>query len=325
MSRVAETELGLVVGHAAAKSAWREAAAGGRLHHGWLLRGPRGIGKPRLAIQFAVQLLGAPDGVRLETGPDNPVGRLVVAGSHPDLRVIRRPVDDKGKEKSEIPVDSVRELSDFFALRPALGGWRVGIVDAVDELNRFGANALLKTLEEPPERAMLILVSHGERALLPTIRSRCRVLRMDPLDEGDTLLALEQAGIDENERASAARLAPGRPGRCMALQEMEPAKVDALAKAAQRDRARDSASLLEALTHSSKSDLALAASLDVLRGALQAEAAASSDPVRAGRLASAALEIGRLSVEASALNQDRAQTAAAALARVQRWTEADRG
>ena len=121
------------------------------------------------------------------------MGRLVLAGSHPDLRVIRRPVDDKGKRKSEIPVDSVRELAEFFAMRPAMGGWRVAIIDAVDEMNRHGENAILKTLEEPPNRAVLFLISHGEQLLLPTVRSRCRVLRCGALGEHETMSALAMA------------------------------------------------------------------------------------------------------------------------------------
>jgi DNA polymerase III subunit delta' len=324
MTRVAEAELGPVAGHDAAKAAWREAVASGRLHHGWLVRGPRGVGKARLAIQFALQLLGAESGASLATTGDDPVARLLAAGSHPDFRLIRKPVDDKGKEKSEIPVESIRALSEFFALRPALGGWRVAIVDAVDELNRFGANALLKTLEEPPERAVLILVSHGERMLPPTVRSRCRVLRLDALNESDTLRALEVAGIEQDVRASVARLAPGRPGRSLALHAADLSGVDALSRATRGQRGSDAKGLQDALVHAAKSDLALSAAMDALRMELQAEAVAESDPVQAGRLAAAALEIGRMSVEAPALNMDRAQTAAMALARTARWIESGR-
>ena len=174
---ISASELGPVIGHEDAKRRFLDAASSDKLHHGWMLQGPRGIGKARLALQFAAHLLGASaQGSPLSADAENAVGRLIVAGSHPDLRIIRVPIDEKGKAKTEIPVDAVRELAGFFALRPAMGGWRIAIIDAVDELNRFGANAILKTLEEPPPRAVLFLVSHGERAPPPTVRSRCRVI-----------------------------------------------------------------------------------------------------------------------------------------------------
>jgi DNA polymerase-3 subunit delta' len=188
------------------------------MHHGWLLRGPRGVGKARLALQFAAFLLGGQSPPELSVDADDKVGRLIIAGSHPDLRIIRVPVDDKGKAKTEIPVDTVRELADFFALRPAMGGWRVAIIDAVDELNRFGANAILKTLEEPPPRAVLFLIAHGERALPPTVRSRCRVLPCGPLSERETIAALELAQMPRARAEELAKASPGRPGRALAVQ-----------------------------------------------------------------------------------------------------------
>ncbi len=214
---VSANELGPIVGHAGAKREFLSAVSTGKLHHGWLLRGPRGVGKARLALQFALHLLGNGDR-QLSANVDSAVGRLVVAGSHPDLRIVRRPVDDKGKQKSEIPVDSVRELSEFFSMRPAMGGWRIAIIDAVDEMNRHGENAILKTLEEPPNRAILFLISHGERLLLPTVRSRCRVLRCGVLNEHETLSALAQAGATGARADEIARIAPGRPGRAIELE-----------------------------------------------------------------------------------------------------------
>ena len=115
------TSLGRSLAITAAKQEFLAAVASGKLHHGWLLRGPRGVGKARLALQFAMHLLGNGDGRACRRMRETPVGRLVVAGSHPDLRIIRRPIDDKGKQKSEIPVDSVRELSEFFSMRPRHG------------------------------------------------------------------------------------------------------------------------------------------------------------------------------------------------------------
>jgi DNA polymerase-3 subunit delta' len=309
-------ELGPVTGHDAAKAEWREAVESGRMHHGWLLRGPRGVGKARLALQFAAQLLGAKPASPLAADASDPVGRLIASGSHPDLRVIRRPVDDKGKEKAEIPVDSVRELSSFFALRPAMGGWRVAIIDAVDELNRFGSNAVLKTLEEPPPKAVIFLISHGERALLPTIRSRCRTVRVGALSAEATASVLDQAGMSPGDAKRASGLAPGRPGRAIVLSGADvSAAVDALSRAA--SKRSGAAELQAAMSAAGKSDLALSAAIDFLRRDVEGRATHEADPQRAAELAGAALDLMRLSQEASGLNQDRAQTAAAAVALVQ--------
>jgi DNA polymerase-3 subunit delta' len=316
---IAAGELAPVIGQQAAKRDWLAAVASGKLHHGWLLHGPRGVGKARLALQFAAHLLGGDSGGELAVTAESPVGRLFVAGSHPDLRIIRRPIDDKGKQKTEIPAGAIRELSDFFSLRPAMGGWRVAVVDAVDELNRFGANALLKTLEEPPSNAVLLLVSHGEQILPPTVRSRCRVLRCGPLNEHDTLAVLTAAGLTAQRAEEVAQLAPGRPGRAMQLEGADAAAASEAVSVALRNLAGgDARSLHAALTQASKSDAALAAAMESLRSSLQKRAARETDPVAAGDWAAAALDVMRLDVEAQALNQDRAQTVSAALSRIAR-------
>lgn len=304
-------DFGPVFGHEAVRREFFEALAAGRMHHGWLLRGSRGVGKARLALRLALHLLG--DRSDLTASPDPALTRLALAGSHPDLRVIRRPFDDKGKQKAEIPVDSVRELAQFFSLRPALGGWRVAIIDAVDEMNRFGANAVLKTLEEPPAKAVLFLISHGEQALLPTIRSRCRVLRCGTLSERDELAVLAQAGHTGAKAESVAALAPGRPGRAIALMQGDGAAAGAAIDALLRADGVDASTLQGALSQAARSDGALAMSLEHLRGYFQRRAMREGDPVLAGDLADAALAVARISAEASALNQDRAQTVAAAL------------
>lgn len=316
---IAESELGPVVGHDDAKRDWLGAVSASRLHHGWLLRGPRGVGKARLAVQFAAHLLGERTHPLLAATSHTPIGRLIAAGSHPDLRIIRRPVDDKGKEKQDIPVDSVRDLAQFFSLRPAMGGWRIAIVDAVDELNRFGANAILKTLEEPPQRAVLILINHGEQAILPTVRSRCRVLKFDPLDQAGTIAALEMQGLDPARAAEVANASPGRPGRALAFEGPEAGAAAEAVRGVLRSlgdmKARDVQALLQA---GSKSDVAMTAAMEALRGALQKRATRESDPVIAGDWAAAALDVMRIEGEARALNMDRAQTLATAMQRVAR-------
>ena len=305
------SDIGPVFGHEAARQEFLAALAAGRLHHGWLMRGPRGVGKARLAIRFAMRLLG--DASDFSATPDAALTNLLLAGSHPDLRVIRRPVDDKGKQKSEIPVDSVRELSQFFSLRPALGGWRVAIIDSVDEMNRHGANAVLKTLEEPPAKAVLILLSHGEQATLPTVRSRCRTLRCSPLGSRDEFAVLALAGHTGSKAEAIAAMAPGRPGRALELSQGDVDVGGALEAMLRGDGGVDASALQAALTQVSKSEGALTVSMERLRALLQRRALREGDPARAGDWADAALAVARIAAEADALNQDRAQTVAAAL------------
>lgn len=202
------------VGHEAAEAALASALESGRLHHAWLITGPKGVGKATLAYRFARRLLGAPHaGPRaLDADPDHPIARRIAALSHPDLRIIRRGLNEKGRSRAEITVEEARALGGFFALKPAEGGFRVAVIDAADDLNRNAANAILKTLEEPPPRTVLLLVSHAPGGLLPTIRSRCRRLALKRLPDAAVVEAL---GGDAD--ASLLRLAEGRPGRAIAL------------------------------------------------------------------------------------------------------------
>lgn len=312
---IAPESLGPVIGHADAKREWLSAVSSGRMHHGWLLRGPRGVGKARMALQMAGSLLGA--GPDFAMTAETMVGRLVVAGSHPDLRVLQRLTDDKGKTKTDISVDQVRELIEFFAFRPAMGGWRVAIIDAVDELNRSGLNAMLKTLEEPPERAVLLLVYHGEQAIPPTIRSRCRVLNLGELTQLETVEALEATGIQPGKAAELAAATPGRPGRAIAAGTPESVAANEAIRSALRGLERmDARALHQALNQAGRSDASLAAAMETLTSSLQRRAAREIDPVIAGDWAAACLDIMRLETEARELNMDRAQTVASALQRV---------
>lgn len=316
---VDDSEFGAVSGHDAVRQSFLSAISSGRFHHGWLLRGPRGVGKARLALQMAVQLLGGGRDTSFRTGPEDPVARLIAAGSHPDFRLIRQPVDDKGKKKAEIPVESIRELAQFFSLRPALGGRRVAIIDALDELNRFGSNALLKPLEEPPPGAVLILLSHAERAVLPTIVSRCRVLTVSVLGEKDMAEALAAAGAPASRVEDLMRLAPGRPGRALSFQGADVEAAEKAVRAALRTINRpEGAALHAALTAAGKSDAALGVSLDILRRSVVRRAASEADPVLAGEFAAAALDLGKLEAEAFELHMDRTQTLARALGRIAR-------
>ena len=204
-----------LIGHSHAVRDFRSAFDSGRLHHAWLIEGPSGIGKSMLAKQIASFVLGAVcrDGT-LETSANDPVALKLLAESHPDVRWLDRRPDDAGKIKQDIPVDAIRELNSFFALKPALGGWRVGVIDSVDELNRSGTNSLLKTLEEPPPQCLLLLITHGSRPLLPTVRSRCRRLRLGRLSDENVKAVLNaqprDAGTSDTDAALS--LARGRPG-----------------------------------------------------------------------------------------------------------------
>lgn len=201
-------------GHEAEERALADALVGQRMHHAWLLAGPRGVGKATLAYRFARRALGArPAGARpLDTDPDDPVARRIAGAAHPDLFVLRRGLNERGKPRREITVDDARELGRFFSLAPAEGGMRIAIVDAVDHLNRNAANALLKTLEEPPARSALLLVCHAPGAAIATIRSRCRRLALRPQTDDIVRAAL---GGDSDEVL--VKLVKGKPGRAIAL------------------------------------------------------------------------------------------------------------
>lgn len=210
----------LLIGHATAEAAMRESAQAGRLHHAWLLAGPRGIGKATLAFRFARWLLAGAPGDSLALAPKHPVFRRVAAGTHADLLTVERAFDEKRKrQRSEIVVDDVRAIAGFLRLTPAEGGWRVVVLDGAEDLNRNAANALLKVLEEPPPRAVLLLSCSAPGRLLPTIRSRCRRLRLAPLarPDMDGLLARYLPEIPGADRERLTELTDGSPGRALQL------------------------------------------------------------------------------------------------------------
>jgi len=215
-------------GQEAAESRFLAAWRADRLHHAWLLRGPEGIGKATLAYRIARALIaepaeaglfGAPEPPEtLDAPPDCPVRARILAGAEPQLRVLRRGLNDRGKLRTEIVVEDVRALKGFLQMSLPDGGRRVVIVDSADELNRAAANAFLKNLEEPPARTVMLLVSHNPGGLLPTIRSRCRLLDLDPLGPDALAAALDEAGAAPPEAAAAlAELAGGSVGRALRL------------------------------------------------------------------------------------------------------------
>jgi DNA polymerase-3 subunit delta' len=223
-------------GHEAAVAAFRAGMAGGKLHHAWLISGPEGVGKALFAEKAALRLLaeGAGPAVNapgLDVRDDHPMARLAAAGSHPDLmRLERLPRDAGGDLARNISVDQVRGLQHLFATTASFSPWRVVIIDAIDDMERSAANALLKNLEEPPASSLFLLVSHAPERLLPTIRSRCRQLRLSYLDDDAMTSALEAAlpDADAKEISALREVGQGSPGRALAFRGLQ---IDALDKA----------------------------------------------------------------------------------------------
>jgi DNA polymerase-3 subunit delta' len=215
-------------GHGDAEQELLHAYRSGRMPHAWLLGGPTGIGKATLAYRLARFVLAHPDPASkavqtaqsLEVARDHPVARRIGAQAHSDLLAFERTIGDNGKLRTEIAVADVRRTVGFFGSTAGEGGWRVCIVDSLDELNRFGTNALLKVLEEPPAKSLLVLVSHVPGQVLPTIRSRCRRLLLRPLSQDDVVkTAAMVLGIEASDPdlRHAAALADGSVERALAL------------------------------------------------------------------------------------------------------------
>lgn len=235
-------ETARLFGHEAAEATFLSAFSSGRLHHGWLISGPRGVGKATLAWRIARFLLDAPaeDGglfgappppETLDTPEDTPLARRLRALSEPRLFLLRRPWDDKNSRlRQEITVEEARALKSFFSMSAADGGRRVAIIDAADELNTSAANAVLKLLEEPPAGATFFLVAHQPHRLLPTIRSRCRELRLSALAPDALAQALTAAGgeVAEDQAQALAELAGGSVGEAFRLTNLDGLKLYAL-------------------------------------------------------------------------------------------------
>jgi DNA polymerase-3 subunit delta' len=220
-----------LVGQEAAEAQFLAAYAAGRLPHAWLITGPRGVGKATLAYRIARFVLSQrsaeedagglfgdalPNALptSLHLAPDHPIFRRVAASGHSDLRVYERTSD-----KKSIPVEIIRDVRTFLSLTPGEGEWRVVIIDSADDLNPNSANAVLKILEEPPARALLLLVSHEPGGLLPTIRSRCRQLRLHPLKDDvlRRLLRERMSDLSAEDIELLIALSEGSIGRALRL------------------------------------------------------------------------------------------------------------
>lgn len=221
-------ETGILSGHREAERTLLDAYRSGRIPHAWLIGGAHGIGKATLAYRMARFVLAHPDpskpAVRaadtLGIDPAHSVVGRIAAGAHGGLLTLERTLNDKGVLRTVITVDETRQTIAFFGSTAAVDGWRVCIVDTVDELNANAANALLKVLEEPPRQSLFLLVSHAPARVLPTILSRCRKLALRPLAVSDVISATAQAAhipADDDALAEAARAGEGSVGRTLTL------------------------------------------------------------------------------------------------------------
>ncbi|MCP5381793.1 MAG: DNA polymerase III subunit delta' [Kordiimonadaceae bacterium] len=226
-----------LTGHEGAERLFLDAFNAGKIHHAWMITGPKGIGKATLAYKMARFLLNNPPeedegpglfgdvlekvaALSLDTDIESRENSQISAGSHADLLVIERTEDPKtGKLRNNILVDDVRKINDFFHKTSTAGGWRVAIVDTADEMNRNAANAILKILEEPPSNSILIILAHAPGRLLPTIKSRCRMLPLKPL-KSETVKEILQSkfpDMDEHFIDGYVALTNGSPGKAISL------------------------------------------------------------------------------------------------------------
>jgi DNA polymerase-3 subunit delta' len=222
----------VLFGHAVAETVLLAAYRSARVPHAFLIGGPKGIGKATLAYRMARFVLSHPDpasaavqaATSLAVPAENPVARRIAAQAQPDLLVLERAPNEKGVLRQQIAVEDVRRAVSFFGSTAGEGGWRIAIVDAIDELNRSSANALLKVLEEPPQRALLLLVSHSAARVPATLRSRCRIVTLRPLAEPDVVAALAAAtgnASSDPQIAAAASAAEGSVARGLGLLDEE--------------------------------------------------------------------------------------------------------
>ena len=239
----------LLLGHDRAEQIFCQSFAKGKLHHAWILAGVRGLGKAAFAQKAAHFLLNSRNRPASFTdSQDDEAGHLLAAGSHPDFRLLRRgPKGDKEQKKARddgldaleehelarnIKVDQIRELQPLFQNQASISDYRIVVIDAADDLERAGANAILKNLEEPPKNTIFFLVSHMPERLLPTIRSRCQMLRFDPLPDTDMRSVLKAADpkLADAELDALVLAGEGSPGRAMQYMGAGLAELEMMAR-----------------------------------------------------------------------------------------------
>jgi len=308
----------------AAENAFVSALERGRLHHAWLLVGPEGVGKATFAYRAARRLLGArpePDFGVLGADPEDPVFRQVAGRAHPDLMVLER-ADPDGKVRKVIPVEEARALPEFFSKSPGRAAHRVAIIDAADDLNSNAANAVLKTLEEPPQRGVLLLISHRPGSLLPTIRSRCRRLVFPaPPTEAAVRWLMAAADLTVEAAHGHLRMARGAPGRALRLASTNALEIDEAARRlVERLPTIDQSAALTLADsfRGAEGGARFALAMDRIGAALHETAAAAALDGRGAydRWAEAWSLVEGLPGEAEAINLDRADAFFTALGRL---------
>ncbi|HET7577511.1 MAG TPA: DNA polymerase III subunit delta' [Sphingomicrobium sp.] len=224
----------MILGQDKAVEQFASAWATRKLHHAWLLAGPKGVGKASFAKAAARRVLadaaGPPSDLPgIGTDDEHKIVKLVRAGSHPDMRWLERLPKEKGEGLArDITIKQIRALGEFMGMTAALSPWRVAVIDSMDELNKEASNALLKILEEPPANTLFFLVSHAPGRLLPTIRSRCRRLQFEALDDDAMTSILEARAPDLSaaERQRIVSMSFGSAGRALAFAELGLAKLE---------------------------------------------------------------------------------------------------
>ncbi len=307
----------MILGHDAQVERFRSASDAGTLHHAWLLAGSRGLGKASFAKAAATRVLADAAGPRsdlggLATPEEHPTAKLIAAGSHPDFRWIERLENPKtGNLARNISVEQVRQVGEFLNLTPGLSPWRAIVVDAADDLEASGANALLKMLEEPPANCVFFLISHAPGRLLPTIRSRCTRLDFQALgdDVMTAILNREAPDLAAAEKARVISMASGSAGRALAFAQLDLAPLEATTLAIMRDGDP---------TNGRRADLALelgkkgaaeryAAFLDLVPSLVAREARGMAG-MQLGRAVTAYAQVRELSALAPRLTLDPAAT-----------------
>jgi DNA polymerase III subunit delta' len=312
---------GAFVGHQTAEAEMLSAYRDGRLAHAWLIGGPSGVGKATLAWRFARFLLANPDpsasAVRaardLTVDPKTPAARHLAALAHPDFSLARRVWNsEKKKFFSDIRVDDVRDALTVFRMSAAFGGWRVCLVDCAEDLNPNGANALLKMIEEPPEKSLILIVSHRPGQVLPTIRSRCRRLSLDPLAASDIVRVIGKLGepwsaADPAAVARAAERARGSVREALARlsPDSEAALIDSTIAGLPHPDPRAVAKLAEALGARASTEAFEAFDREICDWLAAYAAKAVSSPLRAWEIGSLWDRIRDAARETEALNLDR--------------------
>ncbi|MEO9634998.1 MAG: DNA polymerase III subunit delta' [Parasphingorhabdus sp.] len=287
------------VGHKKPQQIFCQSLAKDKLHHAWILAGDKGLGKSAFAQQAAHFLLNSRNQPSTFTSvQDDEAGHLLAAGSHPDFRLLRRggkgdkevkKARDNGLDSLDehelaraIKVDQVRALQPLFQNQASISDYRVVVIDAADDLERAGANAILKNLEEPPQNTIFFLVSHMPDRLLPTIRSRCQMLRFDPLSADEMRIVLKNAApnLSDAELATLILAGEGSPGRALQYIEVGLAELEAIAREIIKTGDRD---------NSLKSDLsrklALKAATPRYRAFLERAPSLMAEHIRSSRVA----------------------------------------